>query len=81
MGARYKSEDNELFAGKPLSSRFDFYLRPVWNKKGFLIATSVPGEDTDGKAFAYLEDETPIVAELKDVLKDDDSFIWKLEFF
>ncbi|RAK31193.1 hypothetical protein C7374_103334 [Falsochrobactrum ovis] len=80
LGARYASEKFKMFAGMAQSSRFDFYLRPLWNRMAFVITTSVPDQYTDSMAFTYMEDENPIVAELK-VFEKSDDFVWSLEFY
>ena len=80
LGTRYEDPDlgvpYGLFAGVPESNRFDFFFRPVWNCRGFVMSNQLKGLATD-MALARIAGGGENAA-LKSIIKDDDSFIWSL---
>ena len=80
LGTRYEDPDlgvpYGLFAGVPESNRFDFFFRPVWNCRGFVMSNQLKGLATD-MALARIAGGGDNAA-LKSIIKGDDSFIWSL---
>lgn len=69
-----------MIAGYKAGSEYNFFFKPVWNKRGFLMCTQ--GDGDSGRAFMYSQDDADShndggTCRYFPIMNGDISFVWQ----